>query len=150
MPQPVFLTDQAFKTLIANLVQFEEEFDQTMNDFFPGASKEAEDFKRFFNIYIDRLNNTIRSIHTIETANNDFPYVIIGSAVVVKDRKSFETYRYTIVPPLKNQVNQGDISYLSPMGKALLLKNVYDNIFVEAPGGKFEYNIVSVKIATKL
>jgi transcription elongation factor GreA len=148
MNQPIFLTKDAFDSLLANLLEIEEGIYRIMDDFFPEPSKEADEVKWILNDYIGRLGDMIRNISTVETANNDFPYVVIGSEVMVEDADSCKTYRYKLISPLKPKIDINDISFLSPMGKALLLRKIGDNIAVEAPGGKFFYKVLSVKITT--
>lgn len=147
MNQRIFLTKNAFNSLLANLLEIEEGTNEIINVFFLGPSKEADELKRVLNDYVRRLDVIISNITTVETAADDFPYVIVGSEVVIEDIGSHVTYLYELVSPLKNKINSHEISFLSPMGKALLLKEVNDNFVVEAPGGSFDYKVLSVRIA---
>lgn len=146
MNQPVLLTKDAFDSLLANLLEIEEGIYRIMDDFFPEPSKEADEVKRFLNDYVGKLGGMINNISTSETANNDFPYVVVGSEVMVEDTDSHKTYHYKLISPLKQKIEINEISFLSPMGKALLLKKVGDCFAVEAPGGKFDYKVLSVKV----
>jgi transcription elongation factor GreA len=144
--QPVFLTKDAFDTLLANLLEIEEGIYRIMDDFFPEPTKEADQIKQIMNDYVGQLSNTINNISTMETATNEFPYVIVGCEVVVEDADNRKAYHYKLVSPLKNKIDINEISFLSPMGKALLLKKVGDSFTVEAPGGKFDYKVLSIKV----
>lgn len=146
MNQSIFLTKDAFNSLLANLVELEEGIDEIIDVFFREPSKEAENLKRVLNEYIQWLDGTIKRVKVDENADNDFPYAIVGSEVVVEDVAGKETYCYKLVSPLKNKVDSNEISFLSPMGKAMLLKKVKDQFVVEAPGGNFDYQIKSVTI----
>lgn len=150
MNQPIFLTQDAFNSLLANLVELEEGIDEIIDVFFrePSPSKEGENLKRVLNEYIQWLDRAIKRIKVDEKADNDFPYAVVGSEVVVEDLGSKEIYCYKLVSPLKNKVDSNEISFLSPMGKAMLLKKVNDQFVVEAPGGNFGYRIKSVTIPT--
>lgn len=143
---PVFLTQDAFDSLLANLLEIEEGKFQLINDFFPEPTREADEVKGLLNDYVQRLNDTITKISIIETANNAFPFVIVGSEAVVEELNSHKTYQYKIISPSKAKININEISFLSPMGKALLLKDVEDHFTVEAPGGLFRYKVLSVKV----
>jgi transcription elongation factor GreA len=66
--------------------------------------------------------------------------------VIVEDIDSKENYCYKLVSPLKNKFDSNEISFISPMGKAMLLKKANDVFVVEAPGGKFSYKIKAVTI----
>jgi transcription elongation factor GreA len=146
MNQPIFLTQDAFNSLLANLVELEEGIDEITDVFFREPSKEAENLKRVLNEYIQWLDGTIKRVKVDENADNDFPCAVVGSEVVVEDLGSKEIYSYKLVSPLKNKVDINEISFLSPMGKAMLLKKVNDQFVVEAPGGNFDYRIKSVTI----
>lgn len=146
MNQTIFLTQDAFNSLLANLVELEEGIDEIIDVFFREPSKEAENLKRVLNEYIQWLDGTIKRVKVDENADNDFPYAVVGSEVVVEDLGSKEIYCYKLVSPFKNKVDSNEISLLSPMGKAMLLKKVNDQFVVEAPGGNFDYRIKSVTI----
>lgn len=146
MVQSVFLTQDAFDALLANLLEIEEGMFRIMEDFFPEPTKEADEVKRLLNDYVGKIGETITKVTVRETANNDFPYVIVGSEVVVEDIESHKTYQYKIISPNKTKISISEISFLSPMGKALLLKKAGDYFAVEAPGGVFSYKVLSVKI----
>ncbi len=149
MIQTVYLTKDAFTSVVSDLIEIEEGINQ-INDFFPTQYKEADEIKQVLREYISQINDILRSIFVSETAGNDFPYVIIGSEVVIEDVTSLKTCRYKLVSPFQKKVKYGDeVSFLSPLGKALLLKQVDDNFFVKAPGGEFQYRVLSVKITTR-
>ena len=67
--------------------------------------------------------------------------------MVVEEKGGGGTYSFKLVSPLRNKVDSNEISFLSPMGKAMLLKKVNQNFVVEAPGGNFEYKILDIKIS---
>lgn len=148
MDQPIFINKLAFNLLLSNLLEIEEDIDGIIADFFFEPSKEAEDARRFLNEYVKRLDNMIRNITTVETAGDDFPYAIVGSEVTVKDLDSGLIYCYKLVSPCKNKIDSNDISFLSPMGKVLLLRKVHDIFTVEAPGGSYKYKVLAVRIFT--
>jgi transcription elongation factor GreA len=146
MDQPIFLTKAAFNSLLSNLLEIEEGINEIIDEFLRKPSKEAEELKRLLNGYVRRLDGMLPSITIDATAVNDFPNVIVGSEVIVEETASGETYCYKLVSPLKNSIGLHEISFLSPMGKALLLKNVNDSFIVEAPGGNYEYKVLSINI----
>lgn len=146
MNQPIFLTKDAFNSLLANLVGLEEGISEIIDVFLNEPSKEAEDLKWVLNDYIRLLDSTVNLVTIVDTTDNDFPFAVIGSEVVVEDIGSNGTYSYKLVSPLRDKVDSHEISFLSPMGKAMLLKKVNDKFVVEAPGGNFDYKILAVKI----
>ena len=70
---------------------------------------------------------------------------IFGSTVVVEDIDTEETRRFTLLGPDDADHKNGSISVLSPMGMALLGKEVGDEAIVDAPRGRIEYEIISVE-----
>lgn len=148
MNQPIFLNKLAFNLLLSNLLEIEEGIEEIIADFFFEPSKEAEEIRRLIREYVRQLDGMIRNITILETAGDDFPCVVIDSEVKVEDVASGVIYCYKLVSPHKNKADSNEISFLSPMGKALLLKRVNDSFMVEAPGGNYEYKILAVRIST--
>lgn len=147
MDHPIFVTRDAFNSLLVNLVKLEEGISEIIDLFFRVPSKEAEDLKRVLNDYVRCLDGMVKRVKIVANADNDFPNVVIGSEVVVEDITSGGTYTYKLVSPLWNKIGSNEISFLSPMGKAMLLKKVNDKFIVKAPGGDFEYRILTVKLS---
>jgi transcription elongation factor GreA len=148
MNQPIYLTRAAFDLLLANLLEIEEEIDAIIAEFFSQPSDETEELKAIINEYVRRIDNVLPSVITDPNAADDFPYVIVGGEVIVAEIGSGETYRYNLVSPHKTGIGSSEISFLSPMGKALLQKRINDRFLFEAPGGNREYKVLSIKIAT--
>jgi transcription elongation factor GreA len=146
MNQPIFLTKFAFNSLLTSLLDVEEGINELIDEFFPKPSEEAKIVKQLLDEYVKQLDCLIRSITVDETAANDFPCAVIGSEVTIEDVEG-RIYRYCIVSPYKKRIDSNEVSFLSPIGKALLLKEVNDRFVVKAPGGDYEYKVLSVKIA---
>ena len=70
---------------------------------------------------------------------------IFGSTVEVEDLDTDEVRTFTLLGPDDSDHKNGTISVLSPMGQALLGKEVGDEAIVDAPRGRIEYEILSVK-----
>ena len=78
----------------------------------------------------------------------DCPFVVIDSIVEVEDINSNEIERFKIVSPFftTNPLDGDFASYLSPIGKSLLLKKVGDHVLIETPMGNIEYEIKSIEL----
>ncbi|WP_462324201.1 transcription elongation factor GreA [Desulfoplanes sp.] len=70
--------------------------------------------------------------------------ITFGATVTLKDMDTDEEKTYTLMGPDESDVNKGIISVLSPVGQALLGKEEDDEILVEAPRGRIEYEIIAV------
>ena len=70
--------------------------------------------------------------------------VIFGATVCVYNTETQDEITYQIVGEDEADIKVNKISYTSPIGRALISKYVGDPAVVDAPGGKIEYEIVSV------
>ncbi|MEE9446599.1 MAG: transcription elongation factor GreA [Arenicellales bacterium] len=71
--------------------------------------------------------------------------VIFGTFVDLYDITSEEEVTYQIVGDLEADLQTGKISVSSPLARALIGKEVDDEIRFEAPGGVKEYEVVAVR-----
>ena len=85
-----------------------------------------------------------------EIKDNDF---ILENAVItdevntkfkVLDIEFGDEEEYTVVTSTKADLEKGEISDESPVGKALLGKKVGDVVTVEAPGGEYKLKILEI------
>jgi transcription elongation factor GreA len=86
------------------------------------------------------LEKLIRLGRVVQTANTG--YVDIGCTVTISDGAKESTY--TLVGGYESDPVHHTISYLSPIGKALMGKKVGDNSIVETPSGKRTVHIHSI------
>lgn len=70
--------------------------------------------------------------------------VIFGATVEMEDVDSGETKTYTILGPDEADPTKGSISFLSPVGQALLSREVGDEVSVEIPRGRVTYEITGI------
>ena len=71
--------------------------------------------------------------------------VNLGSQVKVKDRETGEEETYRIVGSQEADPMNGRISEDSPFGRALLGKEVGDEVEVEAPMGTLRYQVLDIQ-----
>ena len=82
----------------------------------------------------------------IDETDIDESRVHIGSVVTVYDRNFDEEVTYAVVGSAGNDPLSNKISQESPIGAALLGKEVGDLVLVEAPGGVFELEILAISV----
>jgi len=70
--------------------------------------------------------------------------VVFGCTVVIINVQTDEISKYRIVGDDEADVNAGKISYLSPIAKALIGKEIGDEVRVITPSGEVEYEIDKV------
>lgn len=71
------------------------------------------------------------------------PRVLFGGTVEIEDEDGV-TQTWTVLGEDEVDTEKRVISYLAPLGRALMGKEVGDTVIVEAPGGRRELTILSV------
>lgn len=72
------------------------------------------------------------------------PAVVLGAQVAVRDGAGTDAL-YRLVGPDEIDANRGDISFASPMGRALLGLGVGDWAQIERPRGLWEVQILAIR-----
>lgn len=70
--------------------------------------------------------------------------VIFGATVDVEDADSGEAKSFTILGPDEADPTKGSISFLSPVGQALLGKESGDEVTVDIPRGRVTYEVMGI------
>ena len=70
---------------------------------------------------------------------------IFGATVELEDLDTGKTKVYTLLGPDEADYANGSISILSPVGSALLGKEVGDEITVDVPRGRISYALLSIR-----
>lgn len=91
------------------------------------------------------MNQPIRPRRIPKTVTTDAMRTLFTLAGVVNFYVT-KVVNFLIDEDIRGSVKDGDISYLSPVGKSLLLRKVGDVIEVKAPGGIFHYKIKSIRL----
>ena len=71
--------------------------------------------------------------------------VRFGARVELEDTDSGKTVEYRLVGPDESDIKSGLISVTSPVAKALINREVGDEVKVQTPGGIRTYEIVSIR-----
>ena len=70
--------------------------------------------------------------------------VVFGTVITLFDVQTEQEVTYQVLGPEEVDVKNGAISFLSPLGNALLGKEEGDEVQVKTPGGLREYEVVSI------
>ncbi|MBQ6757077.1 MAG: transcription elongation factor GreA [Oscillospiraceae bacterium] len=81
----------------------------------------------------------------ITEESEDLGKVGLGSIVTVKDLEFDSIEKYKIVGSQEANPLEGKISDDSPIGKALYGHESGETVIVEAPGGNYSYEIISIE-----
>ena len=106
------------------------------------AAREQQSFTegRIQDIESKLANSEVVDISKIPSGDK----VIFGSLVSIINVETDDAFEYRIVGDDEADVNQGKISYKSPIARALIGKEVGDIAVVQAPSGEIEYEIDAV------
>ncbi len=94
---------------------------------------------------INELQYKLSNADIIETNNLPKDRAVFGCIVVLENIDSGTEVTYQLVGPDESDIKEGRISVASPLGKALIGKGLGDEINVNAPGGKRQYELVEIR-----
>ena len=105
----------------------------------------AKEDKEIIDARISEIEDVLKRSEVVSKTRSK-TQIGVGSEVVVqmKSDKS-KKMKITIVGEFEGDVDQGKISIVAPMGKALLGKRQGDEVVVMAPAGELVYVVESVK-----
>jgi transcription elongation factor GreA len=104
----------------------------------------AKNEQAFVEGRIQELEALLATARVIEPENRPAGLVAIGSTVVIQEQ-GFDAETYTIVGAAEANPREGKISNESPIGKAILNREVGDTVTVETPSGMYKVKIIKVK-----
>ena len=107
------------------------------------AAKEQQGFveRRIREIESKLSNSQVIDVTKITPSGK----VVFGTTIQLDDLEQKKQVKYKIVGEDESDAKAGKISFLSPFARTLIGKNQGDEIEIEAPEGKKNYRIVSVK-----
>ncbi len=94
---------------------------------------------------ISQIESRMPKLNVINLSTLGGSKAIFGATVTVEDLETGERKTYTLLGPDEADFNNGSISVLSPVAKALLGKEEGDEVVVNAPKGRIDYEIISIE-----
>lgn len=94
---------------------------------------------------IQELKTKLALAEVIDPSRINQSKVAFGAKVKVLDIEADEEYVFTLVGADEADVRNGKISINSPVGRALLGKEVGDTAIIKAPARTMEYEILEIK-----
>src|SRR5437660_1975292 len=104
----------------------------------------AKQRQEFVKARVRQLGKRLADLSMVNMNNIPKDKVGLGSTVKVYDSTKNEEIEYNIVTSEESDVAAGKISTTSPIGRALLNKKVGDTATVVTPGGKREFEVLSL------
>ena len=127
------------KEIAANL-----EYARSLGDLSENAEyQEARDLQAATEERIVKLESILKSAKIVAHKKSDI--VGLGSVVVIKKESENDTHRYTLVGSEEANMHERKISYVSPLGEALVGKKKGDTFSFETPNGKMNCKIIEVE-----
>lgn len=105
------------------------------------AAKEAQ---RHIERKLAELELKLSQVQLVDVDSIPTDKVYLFAKVVVKDEKDGEEIEYQISPPDEDDVMNDIISVKSPIGAALLGKEVGDSVEIKIPAGVLKYKIMKI------
>ncbi len=157
MEDQIYLTKEGYKELeerllylkstgrveVAEKIRFARSFgDISENSEYDAARNEEAAME----LEISEIEEKLRKAKIISKLKVDQNKVNIGCTVEVYDKEFDETVTFKIMGSSESNPAQGLISNESPIGKALIGKEVGDVVVVDNPGvDKIQYKVLSIK-----
>jgi transcription elongation factor GreA len=107
----------------------------------------AKERQAFIERKIHDIESRLTRSEIIETKNLSTGRVVFGCVVFLENMDTGERVQYQIVGPDESDVKQGKISSSSPVGLALMGKQVDDEVSVRTPGGMRNFVVIRISSA---
>jgi transcription elongation factor GreA len=136
-----YLTKVALPRNIRDIEEARAHGDITENAEFQAAKETQE----LLQVQINDLRSKLAVCEIVDPATTPRDRVTFGTRVLVEDLNNGERKYYQILGPYDADPARGSISYVSPLGKALLGKEEGDDVDVETPGGLQEFTVIKIE-----
>lgn len=104
----------------------------------------AKEQQAFIEKKILEIEQKLANSEIIDSINSNGK-VGFGSKVTLENMYNGEIVTYMIVGPEESDIPSGRISITSPLGKALIEKEVGEDVSFQTPGGKKNYIILKIE-----
>ncbi len=107
----------------------------------------AKDEQRDIEAHIEELENILKNAEIVDHKKIDFDKIHMGCRVKVRDMGTRREMTYQIVSSTEVNSREKKISYESPIGAALMNKEVGDVVEIEVPAGMLRYKVLNIEKA---
>ena len=105
----------------------------------------AREKLRFIEGRIAELGELLVNSQVVDPASYEHERVRFGSTVELEDMQTQEQISYTIVGQIESNPEKGLISFNTPLARGLMGKQEGDEVEINLPVGKKEFEILSVE-----
>ena len=104
----------------------------------------AKEQQAFIESRIAELSKMLANAQVIDPSTLEHKKVSFGSYVRIVDLETDKEFAYTLVGTIESDPQNGFISVFSPVGRALIGKEVGDEVTIMLPKGESEFEILEV------
>ncbi len=104
----------------------------------------AKERQSFIEGRVNELGYKLNSADIIDISKLSKDAVVFGSRILLENLDTGETIEYQMIGPDESNIEAGRISVSSPLGRALIGKKPGDEVVIQAPGGKREYELIEI------
>ncbi len=104
----------------------------------------AKERQSFLGGKINELKSVIGKSEVLEIETSPTDTVVFGTTVLLYNLDTDEEVRYQLLGPYESDPDKGKISVISPLGQALIGREVGEEISVKTPGGIQEFEILEI------
>ncbi len=104
----------------------------------------AKERQSFVETKIREIEQKLANAEIMDTLQSSDGRVGFGTTVTLENCDNGEKVTYQIVGPDESDIPSGKISIASPLGKALVGKEVDDEVVVKTPGGTKRYFLLKI------
>jgi len=153
-PQDSFLTAEKFEELKTELEHLKTvrrkevaeslEYARSLGDLSENAEyQEARDMQAAIEERIQHLEKIMKEAKIVAHIKKG-DVVGLGTSVTIQKEKDSDSRTYIIVGSEEADIHQSKLSYLSPLGEALMGKSKGDSFTFNTPNGKQNYKVLKV------
>jgi transcription elongation factor GreA len=107
----------------------------------------AKDRQGFIEAQIADFEDKVARAEVVDVTKIVSDKIKFGATVKLEDLDSGKKVSYKIVSDFEANIDDGLISVISPVARALLNKEVGDDVEVHTPGGVVNYEILEIKFS---
>lgn len=104
----------------------------------------AKERQAFIEARVNELTYKLNSADVIDPEKLPKDRAVFASRVLLENIDTGEDVEYMLVGPEESDIDKGQISIASPLGKAIMGRKPGDEIVLQAPGGKRVYELVEI------
>ncbi len=105
----------------------------------------AKDRQGFIEAQINDLEDKFLRAEVVDISKISSDKIQFGATVKLENLDSGKLVTYKIVSEFEANIDEGMISSMSPVARALMNKEVGDEVEINTPGGVINYEILEIK-----